>query len=163
MVLAAICGTLLTDIVNFLVPSKEMLENPRSGHFKIRTLCRFPFFSTVLVKTKKKTFNHVNILLLNIKPQRFTLSLLWNASYILGVQWSRLEIFSRYCVQPATPQIIFLWENIERQMRVPFTVRKAAWNTTSESASTKSRHFVLFLTANTSMQWARDVIIQTCY
>ena len=53
-------------------------------------------------------------------------------------------------MQPTTTQILFLWENKKRQMRVSFTVRKTAWNTTSESASTTSRHFVLFLTTNTS-------------
>ena len=92
---------------------------------------------------------------------RFFFSFEMQATYL--VSYGRLETFPRCWVQPATPQLLFLWENIKRQMRVSFIVRKTAWDTTSEPTSTTSHHFVLFLTTNTSMQCARHVIMQMCY
>ena len=97
----------------------------------------------------------------NIGHVGFFSSFEMQATY--SVSSGRLEIFPRYWAQPATPQIPFFWENIKRQVRVSFTVRKTAWNTTSEPASTTNLHFVLFLATNTSMQCARDVIMQMCY
>ena len=58
---------------------------------------------------------------------RFFFSFEMQATYL--VSCGRLETFPRCWVQPATPQLLFLWENIKRQMRVSFIVRKTAWDT----------------------------------
>ena len=59
------------------------------------------------------------------------------------VSSARGEIFPRYFVEAAFPQILFFWETIEGEIHVSFTVAKTPWNTASEPASAMRRHFVL--------------------
>ena len=58
----------------------------------------------------------------NIVHVGFFASFEMQATY--PVSSARGEIFPRYFVQPAFPQILFFWETIEREIHVSFT---ASW------------------------------------
>ena len=76
----------------------------------------------------------------NIVIVGFFVSFEMQATY--PVSGAREENFPQYFVQPATSQILFFWETIEREIHVSFTVAKTPWNTASEPASAMRSHFV---------------------